>query len=170
MEVPRLETPRLTLRGFTTADVEPYVRMLADPEVSRFLGDGQPLGRVDAWRQVAMIIGHWELRGFGLWAVEERASGRFIGRIGCHEPEGWPGFELGYALARDAWGRGYAREGAGAALAFAREKLGRDTVISLIRPANRASIAVAEHFGARRTGSVEFMGAPTEVYTYPVSG
>ena len=157
------------LRGFTTADVEPYVRMLADPEVSRFLGDGQPLGRVDAWRQVAMIIGHWELRGFGLWAVEERATGRLIGRIGCHEPEGWPGFELGYALAREAWGHGYAREGAGAALAYARRDLGRDTIISLIRPANRASIAVAEHFGARRTGAVEFMGAPTEVYTYPVS-
>jgi RimJ/RimL family protein N-acetyltransferase len=170
VSVPRVETSRLVLRGFTPADVEPYVRMLADREVARFLGDGQPLSRVDAWRQMAMIIGHWELRGFGLWAVEERASGRFIGRIGCHEPEGWPGFELGYALARDAWGKGYAREGAEAALAFARHVLERDTIISLIRPANRASIAVAEHFGARRTGSVEFFGAPTEVYTYPLSG
>ena len=167
-DVPRLETARLILRGFTPADVEPYVRMLADPEVARFLRDGQPLHRVDAWRQLAMLIGHWELRGFGLWAVEERASGRLIGRIGCHEPEGWPGFELGYALARDAWGQGYAREGAAAALAFARRELGRDAIISLIRPANSASIAVAEHFGARRTGSVEFFGAPTDIYTYPV--
>ena len=167
--VPRLETPRLVLRGFTPADVEPYLQMLADPEVARFLGDGRPLSRVDAWRQLATIIGHWELRGFGLWAVEERASGRLIGRIGCHEPEGWPGFELGYALARDAWGKGYAREGAAAALTFARRELGRDAIISLIRPANSASIAVAEHFGARRTGSVEFFGAPTDVYTYPVS-
>jgi RimJ/RimL family protein N-acetyltransferase len=116
-----------------------------------------------------MIIGHWELRGFGLWAVEERATGRLLGRIGCHEPEGWPGFELGYALARDAWGQGFAREGASAALDYARRELARDVIISLIRPANRASIAVAEHFGARRTGSVEFFGAPTDVYTYPVS-
>lgn len=170
VDVPKVDTPRLVLRGFTPADVEPYVRMLADPEVARFLGDGQPLSRADAWRQMAMIIGHWELRGFGLWAVEERESGRFIGRIGCHEPEGWPGFELGYALARDVWGKRYAREGAGAALAYARHVLERDTIISLIRPANRASIAVAEHFGARRTGSVEFFGAPTEVYTYPLSG
>jgi RimJ/RimL family protein N-acetyltransferase len=115
-----------------------------------------------------MLIGHWELRGFGLWAVEERASGRLIGRIGCHEPEGWPGFELGYALARDAWGQGYAREGAAAALAFAQRELGKDAIISLIRPANSASIAVAEHFGARRTGSVEFFGAPSDIYTYPV--
>ena len=170
VDVPRLETPRLILRAFTPADVEPYVRMLADPEVARFLGDGQPLDRVDAWRQLAMLIGHWELRGFGLWAVEERSSGRLLGRIGCHEPEGWPGFELGYALARDAWGQGYAREGAAASLDHARRVLRRQTIISLIRPANRASIAVAEHFGARRTGSVEFLGAPTEVYTYPLSG
>lgn len=158
------------LRGFTAAHVEPYVRMMADPEVTRFLGDGRPLDRADAWRQLALLIGHWELRGFGLWAVEERASGRFIGRIGCHEPDGWPGFELGYVLAREAWGRGLAREGAAAALDFARRELGRDTIISLIRPANRASIAVAEHFGARRTGSVEFYGATTDVYTYPLSG
>lgn len=165
----RLETPRLALRGFVPTDVEPYVRMLADPEVARFLGDGRPLNREDAWRQLAMIIGHWQLRGFGLWAVEERSSGRLIGRIGCHEPEGWPGFELGYALARDAWGQGYAREGAAAALDHARCVLRRQTIISLIRPANRASIAVAQHFGARRTGSVDFFGAPTDVYTYPVS-
>jgi len=158
------------LRGFTAAHVEPYVRMMADPEVTRFLGDGRPLDRADAWRQLALLIGHWELRGFGLWAVEERASGRFIGRVGCHEPDGWPGFELGYVLAREAWGRGLAREGAAAALDFARRELGRDTIISLIRPANRASIAVAEHFGARRTGSVEFYGATTDVYTYPLSG
>lgn len=170
VDVPRLETPRLVLRGFTTSDVEPYVRMMADAEVTRFLGDGHPLDRTDAWRQLALLIGHWELRGFGLWAAEERVSGRFIGRIGCHEPEGWPGFELGYALAREAWGRGYAREGAAAALEHARRVLGRNAIISLIRPANAASIAVATHFGAQRAGSVELFGAPTEVYAYPLSG
>ncbi|HKP15073.1 MAG TPA: GNAT family N-acetyltransferase [Gemmatimonadaceae bacterium] len=168
--VPRLETERLLLREFGPSDVEPYAQMMADPEVCRFLGDGAPLDRVGAWRQLALFIGHWELRGFGLWAVEERSSGRFIGRIGCHEPEGWPGFELGYSLAREAWGRGLAREGAAEALAYARRVLRRDTIISLIRPANRASIAVAMHFGAHRTGSVEFYGATTDVYTYPLSG
>ena len=168
--VPRLDTPRLVLRGFAAEDVEPYIRMMADPEVTRFLGDGAPLDRAEAWRQLGLLIGHWELRGFGLWAVEERATSRFIGRIGCWEPEGWPGFELGYVLAREAWGRGLAREGGATALRYARERLGRDTVISLIRPANAASIAVARHLGAVRTASVVFYGAPTEVYTYPVSG
>ena len=170
LAVPRVETSRLVLRAFAATDVEPYVRMMGDPEVTRFLGDGRPLDRTDAWRQLALLIGHWELRGFGLWAVEERATGRFVGRIGCWEPEGWPGFELGYVLAREAWGRGLAREGAAAALAFARGPLGRATVISLIRPENHASVAVAEHLGAHRTRSVEFYGAPTDVYTYPLSG
>jgi RimJ/RimL family protein N-acetyltransferase len=170
VDVPRLETPRLLLRGFSKSDVEPYVRMMADAEVTRYLGDGRPLDRTDAWRQLALLIGHWELRGFGLWAVEERASGSLIGRIGCHEPEGWPGFELGYVLSRGAWGRGFAREGAAAALEYARGVLKRTAIISLIRPANRASIALATYFGAERTRSVEFFGAPTEVYTYPLSG
>ena len=168
--VPRLDTPRLVLRAFVAADFDLYASMMADSEVTRFLGDGRPLHRADAWRQLALLIGHWELRGFGLWAVEERATGRFIGRIGCYDPEGWPGFEIGYVLAREAWGRGLAREGAAAALRFAREQLGRHVVISLIRPANAASIAVARHLGAVRTASVEFYGAPTDVYTYPVSG
>jgi RimJ/RimL family protein N-acetyltransferase len=170
LAVPRVETSRLVLRAFAATDVEPYVRMMGDPEVTRFLGDGRPLDRTDAWRQLALLIGHWELRGFGLWAVEERATGRFVGRLGCWEPEGWPGFELGYVLAREAWGRGLAREGAAAALAFARGPLGRATVISLIRPENFASVSVAEHLGAHRTRSVEFYGAPTDVYTYPLSG
>jgi len=167
VEIPRLVTARLVLRGFVASDVEPYVRMMADPEVCRYLGDGTPLGRPEAWRQLAFLIGHWALRGFGLWAVEERASGRLIGRIGCFEPDGWPGFEIGYVLARESWGQGLAREGAAAALDYARRELGRDTIISLIRPANRASIAVAEHLGARRTGSVELFGAQSDVYSYP---
>ena len=169
LAIPELTTARLRLRLFLESDFEEYAAMMADPDVAQFLGAG-PLTRSDAWRQMAMFIGHWVLRGYGLWAVEEQATGRFIGRIGCHEPEGWPGFELGYVLAREAWGRGLAREGAAVALEFARRELGRDTIISLIRPANRASIAVAEHFGARRTGSVEFYGATTDVYTYPLSG
>ena len=106
MEIPSLETERLRLRAFTAHDFEPYAAMMADEAVTRFLGDGRPLARVDAWRQMAMFAGHWLLRGFGVWAVEERATGAFIGRIGCFEPEGWPDFEIGYTLARPAWGRG----------------------------------------------------------------
>jgi RimJ/RimL family protein N-acetyltransferase len=167
MEIPRITTERLVLRGFEAADFEPYAAMMADAEVTRHLGDGRPLGREDAWRQMAIFVGHWSLRGFGIWAVEERETGGLVGRIGCLEPEGWPGFELAYTLARPFWGRGYAREGARAALAHARGTLGRKDVISLIRPANTASARVAESLGAAPERTVEFFGAPTVVYRYP---
>jgi RimJ/RimL family protein N-acetyltransferase len=164
--IPELTTERLRLREFMASDLDAYAAMMADPMVTRYLGDGRPLDRADAWRQMALFVGHWHLRGFGMWAVEEQATGLFIGRIGCLEPEGWPGFELAYTLAQPFWGRGYASEGAGAALAFAWDTLGRHRVISLIRPENTPSIRVAERLGATLEGVVQFFGAPSLVYRY----
>ncbi len=165
--VPRLTTERLLLRGFAPRDVEAYVAMMADPAVTRYLGDGRPLSRADAWRQLALIIGHWGLRGFGLWAVEERATGTLVGRVGCYEPDGWPGCEVGYVLARPFWGRGYATEGARAALEYARGVLARDRVISLIHPDNVASASVATRLGATADETIELFGRPAAVYAYP---
>lgn len=169
IRVPVLTTPRLTLRAFEERDLEPYAAMLSHPEVARFLGDGQPLTRTDAWRQIAMIVGHWALRGFGLWAVEERDSGTLLGRVGLLEPAGWPGLELAYTLSRPFWGRGYAREAAQEALRYAQTVLGRSEVVSIIRPENTRSIRVATALGARRGGTVEFFGASSDVYRYPSS-
>ena len=131
LRIPHLTTDRLLLRGFVPDDFEPYAAMMANPDVARYLGDGRPLTCPEAWRQMAMFAGHWVLRGFGLWAVEERSTGRFIGRIGCLEPEGFPAFEIAYTLAPEAWGKGYAREGAGAALCYARDVLGRTAITSI---------------------------------------
>lgn len=166
-DIPRLTTDRLILRAFTASDFEAYAPIMADPVVVQFLGEGRALTRVDAWRQLAMILGHWTLRGFGLWAVEERATGRLLGRIGCQEPEGFPAFEVAYVIARDAWGNGYAREGAAAALHFARHTLRRRDITSIIRPDNAGSIRVATSLGARAAETVEFFGAPSTVYRYP---
>ena len=166
-DIPQLTTSRLLLREFRQADLNAYADMVADPAVMRFLADGRPLSRAEAWRQMAMFAGHWALRGFGVWAVEERATGAFAGRIGCFEPEGWPGFEVAYTLAPPFWGRGYAREGAAAALRYAREVLGRERVISVIRPDNAASIRVAESLGATAGETVEFFGGPARLYEYP---
>jgi RimJ/RimL family protein N-acetyltransferase len=165
--IPTLATERLVMRGFTQADFPAYAAMMADPETTRHLGDGRALSAADAWRQMAMFAGHWVLRGFGVWAVEERATGAFVGRVGCMEPHGYPDFELAYTIARPFWGRGYASEAARAALAYARGELRRDRVISIIRPANARSIRVAEGLGAVREGAVEFFGAPADVYAYP---
>ncbi|HEX6966312.1 MAG TPA: GNAT family N-acetyltransferase [Gemmatimonadaceae bacterium] len=167
IEIPHLTTDRLLLRDFRPEDFEPYAAMMANPDVTRYLGAGHPLNRADAWRQMAMFVGHWALRGFGLWAVEERATGRFIGRIGCNEPEGFPAFEIAYTLAPEAWGKGYAREGAAAALRYAREVLRRTEITSIIRPANAASIRVARSLGAVAGETVEFYGAPSVLYRYP---
>jgi len=145
-----LETERLLLRPLRQADFEDYAAMCADREVMRYLSPtGDPLSREDAWRQMAMFAGHWQLRGFGLWAAEERQTGRFVGRIGLHYPEGWPDRELGWALCRQFWGQGLASEGARAAAGHAFRTLGWTHVISLIRPGNTRSIRVAERLGAR---------------------
>ena len=149
---------------FRDDDLDAYALICADPEVMRYLGDGKTLTRAEAWRQMAMIVGHWRLRGYGLWAVEERATGALIGRIGFFNPEGWPGFELGWVLARGAWGKGYATEGAAAALAHAFTELGQERVISLIYPANAASIRVAERLGEALERRTELYGREVLVY------
>lgn len=159
-----LRTDRLVLRMVREDDFEQYAAMVADPEVVRYLGEGKPLTRADAWRQMAFVLGHWQLRGYGLWAVEEAATGRLAGRVGFLDPEGWPGFELAWTLAREFWGRGYATEAARRALRHAFEDLGRDHVISLIRPANAPSVRVAERLGERLEGQTEFLGGEALVY------
>jgi RimJ/RimL family protein N-acetyltransferase len=160
-----LETERLILRQWRTEDFEPFARICADPEVMRFLNqEGKPLTRHEAWRNMAFHVGHWHLLGYGHWAVEERASGRFIGRIGFLNPEGWPGFEIGWTLGREYWGKGYASEGARRALRYAFTELGRDHVISLIHPENRASMKVAERLGEKPEGETEVNGIPVLIY------
>jgi RimJ/RimL family protein N-acetyltransferase len=130
----------------------------------RYLGPGAPLSRAEAWRQMALFLGHWHLRGFGMWAVEEKQSRALVGRIGFMQPEGWPGFELGWALGRAWWGKGYATEGAQVALSHAFTDLGRDHVISLIRPENSASIRVAERLGEQLEGETELLRHRVLIY------
>ena len=147
--VPLLCTERLLLRAFTEHDFEPFAAIVSDPEVVRYLDDGEPISREECWRGMALFLGHWTLRGYGWWAVEDRRTGDFIGRIGLYNPEGWPGIEIGWLLRRDVWGAGLATEGALAALAFAFDVVGADRVISLIDPRNTRSIRVAEKIGER---------------------
>ena len=87
----RLETDRLILRWFREDDLADLCRMTGDPEVMRFLGDGQPVDEMLTWRDMATYMGHLYYRGFGVWAVEEKSSGRVVGRIGFMDPVGWPG-------------------------------------------------------------------------------
>jgi RimJ/RimL family protein N-acetyltransferase len=159
-----LASERLLLRMFRQSDFDAYAEMCGDPEVMRFLGDGQPLSRADAWRNLALVVGHWQLRGFGLWAVEEKRTGSLVGRVGCWQPEGWPGFEVGWVLRRQFWGKGYATEAAIQSVDFAFNRLGRERVISLIQPENSGSVAVAQRLGMRFDGYTEVLSRPVLVY------
>lgn len=110
---PTLETERLILRPPASDDFESWAAFHADAEVGEFLGG--TLSRAMAWRALCTMAGSWVINGFGMFSAVEKSSGRWVGRIGPWQPEGWPGTEVGWGLAREAWGHGYAVEGATAA-------------------------------------------------------
>ena len=162
--IPTLETERLRLRPLQGSDFEDYAALYADPEVAHFIGNGETWDRGRSWRHMAFAVGHWQLQGAGPWAVEEKASRTFAGIIGFWEPATWPGFELSWHLVRRFWGRGYATEAGGAALAYAFEVWRRDLVISLINPQNSRSIRVAERIGERLQRRIDHFGQTMLVF------
>ncbi|HET6545262.1 MAG TPA: GNAT family N-acetyltransferase [Rhodanobacteraceae bacterium] len=166
LEIPVIETERLRLTALGERHFEAYASMLADASSTRFVGDGQPLDRMNAWRSMAMLLGHWVLRGYGMWAVELKAGGEFAGRVGLHNPEGWPDLELGWMLMPEHRRHGYATEAGRAVLDYAFAKLGKDRVISLIRAENNTSERVARRLGGRQATTIDFLGGATLVYVY----
>ncbi len=166
--IPSLATPRLRLRPFRRDDLDDYAALCADPEVMRHLGAGGPVGRDVAWRHLAMFLGEWALNGRGQWAVTRREDNRLIGRVGYLQPEGWPGTELAWTLARAHWGQGLASEAVRAARQFGADALGIAAPISLIRPDNAASLRLAERVGAAlETRLDDFLGGPALLYRHP---
>jgi len=139
-------TERLMLRRLRESDFEDYWEIHKDEDVTRFTAR-MKFDRFDAWKHFAMLAGHWELRGFGMWGVFERETEKMVGRVGFFHPETWPDFELGWTIGKAFWGRGYAPEAAGACLEYAFDVLKKKRVISLIDPLNVASIRVAEKIG-----------------------
>jgi RimJ/RimL family protein N-acetyltransferase len=146
----RIETPRLLLRPPRLDDLDPLAEMMVDEEGARFIGGTSP--RSVAWRALMTMIGSWHAHGFAMFSVIEKETGRWVGRLGPWMPEGWPGPEIGWAVVRDRWGRGYAVEGATATTNWAFDTLGWTRVIHSIAPQNRASQRVAEKLGSRLLG------------------
>jgi len=142
-----LETTRLILRPPQADERADWYNFSADAEAQRYIGGAKD--PVMAWRSMALISGGWMVNGYSMFSVIEKATGRWIGRLGPWEPEGWPGHEVGWALVRDTWGKGYATEGATAAIDWAFDNLGWDEVIHCIDPANTPSQAVARRLGSR---------------------
>jgi RimJ/RimL family protein N-acetyltransferase len=157
-----LQTERLILRPWTPGDFEAFAAMHAEPDIMRYLSvEGKPLTRFQSWQAFCANFGHWQLRGFGMFAVVERATNEFVGRIGPWHPEGWPGFEVGWTIRQKFWGRGYATEAARRSVEFAFTELGRDSLISLIEENNVRSIRVAERLGEKPEGTVTLSHMPS---------
>lgn len=142
-----IETERLILRPTRLEDFEPWAEMMGDEQTARFIGGVQPPSM--AWRGVMSMAGAWQLTGVAMFSVIEKQSGRWLGRLGPWKPHGWPGEEVGWGLTRAAWGKGYATEGATAAMDYAFDVLGWDSVIHCIDPGNAPSRRVAERLGSR---------------------
>jgi RimJ/RimL family protein N-acetyltransferase len=166
MTIPTLRTGRLVLRAFRSEDLDAFAAMSADAEVMRFIGGGDTVDRNASWRTMAGFNGHWSLLGCGMWAIERASDGAFIGRAGLHHPPYWPALEAGWVLARAAWGQGYAREAAAAALQWARRELPPQRLVSFIRPGNERSVKVALALGARLEGEADLLGLPVQVYLH----
>jgi len=160
-----LETPRLVLRLPQDADVSPLMDIHQNPDVMKYVLIGNPAaGIIAAWRSVALMIGHWHLRGYGQWTVLEKTDGQVVGRVGLWNPEGWPGIELGWVVRRERWGRGLATEAATAALNWTWDNVATDHVISLIQADNARSIRVAEKLGERFERTETVNGSLLQVY------
>lgn len=159
-----LETDRLRLRQFREDDLSRYLDLVGDPEVMRYIGRGVTLDEAGAWGQISMILGHWQLRGYGLWAIEHKPTGALLGRAGLYSPPGWPGLEVGWALCRAYWGQGYATEAGRAALDWGFGNLETNRIISCIQPANKGSIRVAQRLGETLLWDQPLLGIPTFIY------
>jgi len=150
MAGPTLETERLILRPLSPEDLEPWIAFVADPDAMRHLGGVQP--RSVGWRGFMTVAGAWSITGFGMFSVIEKASGLWVGRLGPWRPADWPGNEVGWGLAPAFWGKGYATEGATAAIDWAFDSLGWTEVIHTIGPENTPSQSVARRLGSVQLG------------------
>jgi RimJ/RimL family protein N-acetyltransferase len=169
-KIPTIQTPRLLLRGAGQHDLEAFSAMMADPEVGQFKGFGRGASREQSWAGLANILGHWVLRGHGLFVAERRDTREFVGTVGLIEPLGWPGPEISWTLDRRHWGQGLGTEAALAVRDWALGDLGRDRVISLIHPGNVASIRVAEKIGGRYREDMSFFGESVRLYVFQPTG
>jgi RimJ/RimL family protein N-acetyltransferase len=169
---PVLETPRLRLRGYRAGDLDAQWASMTDPEVVRFLG-GAPQSREETWRKILGSPGLWALLGYGYWVAERREDGAYLGQIGFADfkrdmkpgIEGIP--EMGWIMAPQAQGRGYATEAVLAALAWADGALGGGEIVAIISHDNGASIRIAEKGGFSSREEAVYKGEPILLFRRP---
>jgi RimJ/RimL family protein N-acetyltransferase len=161
-----LHTARLRLVVPEARHAAPFAALHADPYTMRYIGQGRPLDRTDAWLHLAMLIGHWQMRGYGIWMLEDAGDGTFAGRVGLFHPPGWDEAELSWMIVPALRGQGLATEAAQAVRDVAFGPLGMTSLISLIKPGNEASRRVATKVGAVAAETVSFPDGPLQTYRY----
>lgn len=168
--VPVIETARLRLRAHRADDHAECLAIWSDPEVTRYIG-GRPFTSEEVWKRLLQYVGLWSLLGYGYWAVEEKATGRYIGDIGFAdfkrelEPSLHGMLEFGWVLAPHAHGQGYASEAVTAAVAWGEQHFSTLRAVCIISPENAPSIRVAEKAGFQRWQDTTYHGSPTIVFS-----
>lgn len=165
---PTLETERLRLRGHTLDDFDAVAAMWADPIVVRHIS-GKPSTREESWARLLRYPGMWALLGYGFWAVEEKASRRFVGEVGFADfkrdiEPAIDAPEQGWSLAPWAHGLGYATEAMRAATAWGEAHFGRRDFMCIISPGNDPSIRVADKLGYREIARTTYKDTPTLMF------
>jgi RimJ/RimL family protein N-acetyltransferase len=145
-----IETERLILRVPLASDLDGFVQLMTDEEAARYIGKAQPAPVV--WRGLAVMAGSWVVNGFGMFSVIEKATGRWVGRVGPWQPLDWPGTEIGWGIIRGEWGKGYAYEASVAAMDFAVDELAWTDIIHSIHPENTRSQHLAARLGSVNRG------------------
>lgn len=162
--IPELETKRMLLRNWTATDAPGFAEMCADEVLMRYVGGVMDV--IDAWRRMAVYAGHWSLRGYGPWVLEDKASGELAGYCGVYDPDGWPEREINWGLRRRFLGQGLVTEAAERVRAYAYDELAFQTITSCIDLENSPSIAVAHRLGATLDKTVDFRGRPMGVFRH----
>jgi len=155
--VTAIETSRLLLRPWQPDDLAQLTRLLGDPEVTRYILLGEPFTPQDVAQVSARTLEQWDHNGFGPWVAIEKATGRWVGRIGLNEILDWPGpdeFEVGWELHREFWGRGLATEGGRASMRYGFEVVGLARIMSATMATNAASRRVMDKCGLRFQGEL----------------
>ncbi len=161
----KLETDRLILRKPHIEDWKDLHELYSDAEAIRYTIK-TPLEEPASWRMTCVLIGHWTVRGYGVYSVEEKATGKVLGGIGFWYPLEWPSPEIKWSLAAKHHGKGFASEAARAVLAEGHKSLPDIHLISMIDKNNIPSQKLAEAVGAKLEKEVEFRGTPHVIYRH----
>lgn len=165
-EAPALETTRILMRPHRVDDFQDLAAMWAEPAVARYIS-GKPSTRQDSWARLLRYIGHWQALPYGYWALEDKATGQFLGEVGFADfkrdiqppLDGFP--EIGWILRSTAHGRGLASEAVAAAVSWGDANLDSDRTVCIVDPEHAASMRVAEKNGYREFERTTYRGQPS---------